>query len=161
MNDRLNRLESLRLILSNKETSSQEDILRELSRQGYRVTQATLSRDLRTLKASKVPGASGFRYMLPEHPQYVRRVRPSAVPEYLRNSGFLSLSFSGNLAVLHTRPGYAGGLASDIDAHRLGSVAGTIAGDDTILIIMNEEADRHRLTDELAGIIPAIKSVML
>ena len=65
------------------------------------------------------------------------------------------------MAVLKTRPGYAAGLASDIDSHKLSSVLGTIAGDDTILIIIREEASRQELTDELATVIPALRSIVL
>jgi len=160
MKDRLNRLETLQVILANKEAGSQEAILRELLRHGFKVTQATLSRDLRKLKAVKVLGRAGYKYVLPENPLYHRTLRPAAVPDFLRNTGFESIDFSGNLAVLHTRPGYAAGLASDIDARRLQTVVGTIAGDDTILLVTAEDADRQSLIDELASVIPAIKSVM-
>lgn len=161
MKDRLNRLETLRVILASKEAGSQEDILRELHRNGYNVTQATLSRDLRRLHAAKVLGASGYRYVLPENPLYRRHVNPAVVPDFLRNTGFESIDFSGNLAVLHTRAGYAGGLASDIDGHHLATVAGTIAGDDTILIIIAEGATRQNFVDDLATVVPAVKSVVL
>ena len=62
---------------------------------------------------------------------------------------------------MHTRAGYASGLASDIDAHKLSNVIGTIAGDDTILLIMAEGVSRQDFIDELATVVPAIKSVVL
>ena len=65
------------------------------------------------------------------------------------------------MAVLKTRPGYAAGLASDIDAHKLDTVLGTIAGDDTILLIIREDASRQQMTDELATVIPALRSIVL
>lgn len=125
------------------------------------VTQATLSRDLSKLHAAKVLSNNGYRYILPENPLYRRTMKPDVVPQYLRNTGFLSINFSGNMAILHTRPGYAAGLASDIDSNNLSTVAGSLAGDDTILIIINEGATRQEFTDELATIIPAVKSVVL
>ncbi len=161
MKERYDRLETLRIILSRGETGSQESILRQLSRHGFDVTQATLSRDLRKLKAVKVPIPEGYRYILPEHPNYQRATSPATMSDFLRSTGFESIDFSGNLAVIHTRPGYAGGLASDIDAHRLPSLIGTIAGDDTILLIMAVGAGRQDVVDDLAEVIPAIKSVML
>ena len=106
-------------------------------------------------------GAEGYRYILPESPLYRRTVKPEIVPEYLRNTGFLSIDFSGNLAVLHTRPGYAAGLASDIDSHKLHTAVGTVAGDDTILVVMNETVERQEFIDELSTVIPAIKSIVL
>lgn len=162
MNSRMKRMEVLRVILASTNTlSSHEQILEELQKNGCTVTQATLSRDLNKMHATKVLTADGYRYVLPENPMYHRTVKADVVPQYLRNSGFLSISFSGHMAVLKTRPGYAAGLASDIDSHKLSSVLGTIAGDDTILIIIREEASRQELTDELATVIPALRSIVL
>lgn len=160
MKERADRLDTLRIILGSKEAGSQEGILRELSRHGFGVTQATLSRDLRKLKAVKVLGANGYRYILPDHPLYRRTATPAVASDFLRNTGFERIDFSGNLAVVHTRPGYAAGLASDIDAHRLPGVVGTIAGDDTILLVMSEGTDRQELIDELAVIVPAVRDVL-
>ena len=162
MSNRMQRLEVLRVILEgSNDLGSHEDILKELAQNGWNVTQATLSRDLCKLHAAKVLTADGYRYILPESPMYHRSVKPDIVPQYLRNSGFLSIAFSGHMAVLKTRPGYAAGLASDIDAHKLESVLGTIACDDTILVIIREEATRQELTDELAQVIPALRSIVL
>ena len=161
MKERYDRLDTLRIILSRGEAGSQESILRQLSRHGFDVTQATLSRDLRKLKAVKISVPEGFRYILPEHPGYRRNITPSTMAGFLHSTGFESLDFSGHLAVLHTRPGYAGGLASDIDAHRLPTVIGTVAGDDTILIVMHEGTTRQMFIDSLAEVIPAIKSILL
>ena len=162
MTNRTQRLDVLRVILSgSNDLGSHEEILKELARNGCKVTQATLSRDLCKLHAAKVLTADGYRYILPESPMYNRTIKPDVVPQYLRNSGFLSIAFSGHMAVLKTRPGYAAGLASDIDAHRLQSVLGTIAGDDTILVIIREESSRQELTDELAQVIPALRSIVL
>lgn len=157
----MQRLEVLRVILSSSRFGSHEDILQELSKNGWDITQATLSRDLSKLHAAKVLDNEGYRYILPENPLYRRTVKPDLVPQYLRNTGFLAITFSGNLAVLRTRPGYAAGLASDIDGHELPSVAGTIAGDDTILIVLSEGTDRQTFTDELATVVPAVKSLLL
>lgn len=161
MSNRMQRLEVLRVILSSREMRNHEDILKELEHNGWKVTQATLSRDLSKLHAAKVLNNKGYRYILPDSPLYRRTVNPDIVPQYLRNTGFKSIVFSGNLAVVHTRPGYAGGLASDIDAHSLPTVAGSIAGDDTILIVMTEGRSRQEFIDELATVVPAVKSVVL
>ena len=161
MSNRMQRLEVLRVILASSSMGSHEDILKELAQNGWNITQATLSRDLSKLHAAKVLGPEGYRYILPESPLYRRTVKPEIVPGYLRNTGFLSIDFSGNLAVLHTRPGYAAGLASDIDSHKLHTAVGTVAGDDTILVVMNEAVERQEFIDELSTVIPAIKSIVL
>ena len=124
------------------------------------MTQATLSRDLRRMKAVKISTETGFVYVLPEHPLYRRNGELRLAPDYLRQSGFISLDFSGNLAVMHTRPGYAAGMAVEIDASSLAGIVGTLAGDDTVLIIMAEDLTRQQLVDELAQLFPAVKSVM-
>jgi len=161
MNARLKRLESLRLILGRQESNTQEGLLRELSKMGIQVNQSTLSRDLRALKATKVASNDGYRYILPEHPLYKRTITTVTAPEFLHNTGFLSLTFSRNIAVIHTRPGYAAAIASDIDAKGLDVVVGTIAGDDTILVVLKEEVDRQTAVDEISKAIPAIKSSIL
>lgn len=157
----MQRLEVLRVILASSEMSSHEDILKELAKNGWEVTQATLSRDLSKLHAAKILSNEGYRYILPENPLYRRTVKPEVVPQYLRNTGFLSINFSGNICVLHTRPGYAAGLASDIDQANLSTIIGSIAGDDTIFIVIADRVSRETFTDELATIIPAIKSLVL
>ena len=160
--DRSGRLEVLRAIVSSKNNGTQEELLLELKRAGHHVTQATLSRDLRAIKATKIMSENGYRYILPDHPLYKRTTTPNTAPEYLRmSSGFVSLEFSRNLAVIHTRPGYAAGLASDIDGFGLSTLLGSIAGDDTILLIIKEDAERQEFVDELAKVIPAVKSILL
>ena len=161
MKTRNDRLSTLRIILSRGNVSSQGGILRELSRHGFDVTQATLSRDLHLIQAQKVTTAHGYAYILPDHPNYCRQPSADTLAEYLRSTGFVSMDFSGNLAVVHTRPGYASGLASDIDDHKLQEVIGTIAGDDTILVIIAEGIARQQFVDALATVIPAVKAVML
>ena len=161
MNARFKRLEVIRVILSSQSIGRHEMLQKELERNGMSVTQATLSRDLAKMRAMKVITPEGYRYVLPDSPLYRRTVSQQVVPQVLRNSGFERLDFSGNLAVMHTRPGYASGLASDIDAHKLHNVIGTVAGDDTIILVIAEDVTRQDFVDELATVVPAVKSVML
>ena len=157
---RIDRIEVLRDILLKQRVGGQNEILKQLAARGFSVTQATLSRDLRRMKAVKISTETGFVYVLPEHPLYRRNGELRLAPDYLRQSGFISLDFSGNLAVMHTRPGYAAGMAVEIDASSLAGIVGTLAGDDTVLIIMAEDLTRQQLVDELAQLFPAVKSVI-
>lgn len=158
MGNRDKRLDMLRLVLNRTSVGSQEELLELLRAEGYKVTQATLSRDLQKLKAAKVSGDGGYRYVLPEHPAYVRQLAPSIhTPQFLRSSGFLSMEFSGNLVVMRTRPGYATSITTEIDAHEPESLCGTIAGDDTILAVIREGFERTRVVEELAQILPAVR----
>lgn len=161
MSSRNERLDMLRLILGRAAVGSQEELLQVLRAEGYPVTQATLSRDLQKLKAAKVSSEEAYRYVLPEHPAYVRQIAPSLhTPEFLRTSGFLSMEFSGNLVVMRTRPGYATSITTEIDAHNPESLCGTIAGDDTILAVIREGFERSRVVEELAMILPAVRGRM-
>lgn len=159
MKSRNERMEVLRLILSNTELGSQEALLQELEAEGYKVTQATLSRDLQKLKAAKVASATGYRYMLPENPLYRRHIT-AEMPGFLRNTGFVGLEFSGNIGLLRTRSGYAASIAADIDEHKFSSIVGTVCGDDSIMILVREGYDNAAVCKDLAEVLPAIKSVM-
>lgn len=141
MSTKKERWEAIRRILRTEKTGSQEELLRRLADNGFPVTQATLSRDLRQLKIVKIHDDGGdYAYRLPETPQPERTSHPL-------------IEFSGNLAVVKTRPGYAMGIASDIDAHAPREILGTIAGDDTILVIPREGVSRERVIGALAHFI--------
>lgn len=157
---RSHRLETLRTILTEKDVASQDVILEELAKYGYKLTQATLSRDLHTLHAIKVAGEMGYTYILPDHPLY-RRVLSTTVRsrQVGANSGFLSMGFSGNMAVIHTRSGYAAVLAGHIDEHDMLTVMGTVAGDDTLIVVLREEAKRKDFVDELSQIVPVLRQM--
>ena len=77
--------------------------------------------------------------------------------DMLRFNGVMSLDFSGNLAVIKTRPGCASSVAYDIDNHSFDEILGTIAGDDTILLVLREGCTRANVIDALSLIIPNIQ----
>ena len=77
--------------------------------------------------------------------------------EMLQTSGFLSINFSGNIGVIKTRPGYASSIAYNIDNAAITDILGTIAGDDTILIVIKQGVEEETIIDELSTIIPNIK----
>ena len=157
MKDKVNRLEAIKSIVSANRVSGQEELLQRLREQGFDLTQATLSRDLKQLQIVKVSlPAGGYQYILPELAGLSRRPKISR-GSFAASNGFLSISFSGNMAVIKTRPGYAGSTASDIDAHTLPELLGTIAGDDTVLLIWREEVSRERAVEALRIIIPNIQ----
>lgn len=120
--------------------------MKRLLESGFSVTQSTLSRDIRQLKIAKIHDEEGnYTYRLPDYPVYApTRTEP------LRPS---TIEFSGNLAVIKTRPGYAMGIASDIDTFSPYEILGTIAGDDTILIIPREGISREKVIDALSRFI--------
>ena len=140
-----------------RSVGSQEELLQELNREGFELTQATLSRDLKQLKVAKAASMNGkYVYVLPNNIMYKRSTDQSA-GEMLRNNGFISLQFSGNIAVIRTRPGYASSMAYDIDNNEFSEILGTIAGDDTIMLVLREGVATSKVRQLLSLIIPNIE----
>jgi transcriptional regulator of arginine metabolism len=142
-------------ILSTRSIRSQGELAEILAAEGIEVTQATLSRDLEELGAVKLRGADGGSgvYVVPEDGSPVRGVsggtdRVARLLEEL----LVSTDASGNLAVLRTPPGAAHYLASAIDRAALPYVVGTVAGDDTILVVAREPMTGAELAAKLESI---------
>lgn len=142
MKNKRNRLQVISEILRSNVVGSQEELLKLLIEKQCEVTQATLSRDLKLLKVAKTPLSNGtYKYILPTYnkPMPVQ-VTSNNVVSY---GAVLSIDFSGNLAVVKTKPGYASAIAWDIDNKATDEVLGTIAGDDTILLVPREGISRE------------------
>jgi transcriptional regulator of arginine metabolism len=158
MKSKNSRLDAIKMIISSKELGSQDELLQELIKEGYSLTQATLSRDLKQLKVAKAASMNGnYVYVLPNNTMYKRMAELHSATEMMMYNGFISIDFSANLAVIKTRPGYASSLAYDIDTHNFNEILGTIAGDDTILLVMREGCSHTGLKNALSLIIPNIK----
>ena len=141
-------------LLGTRDVHSQGELLGLLAHDGIEVTQATLSRDLDELGAVKLRGADGGApiYVIPEDGSPVRGVQ-GGTSRLSRLLGELLVSsdYSGNLTVLRTPPGAAQFLASAIDRAALHDVVGTIAGDDTLLVIAREPLSGKDLADRFTG----------
>lgn len=142
------------MIISSKELGSQEDVLAELKREGFTLTQATLSRDFKQLKVAKAASMNGqYVYVLPNETMYKRVRKPMSATEMMQTPGFLSINFSGNIGVIRTRPGYASSIAYNLDNNNVPEILGTIAGDDTIFIVLKEGVDRNAVIQGLNEIV--------
>ena len=160
MKTKSSRLDTIKMIISSKEIGSQEELLQELGKEGYTLTQATLSRDLKQLKVAKAASMNGnYVYVLPNNTMYKRMVDSHSTGDLIRHTGFLSIEFSGNIAVIKTRNGYASGLAYDIDMSRTPEILGTIAGADTIMLVLREGCTRTSVKQALNHIIPNINNL--
>lgn len=149
------RLDAIVKLIENHKVGSQEELLLLLDRENYKTTQATLSRDLKLLKVAKQPdNEGGYIYVINENRGLPEEV--TVVHEDFPLSGIISLEFSTNLAVMKTRPGFANGIASVIDSHGAFEILGTVAGDDTILLIAREGVSREEFLNALAIIVPGI-----
>lgn len=152
------RIETLKMLISSNEMGSQEEVLEALAKEGYQVTQATLSRDFKQLKVAKAASMNGkYVYVLPNETMYKRVASPRSASEMLRIPGYRSITFSGNMGVIRTRPGYASAIAYNIDNSNINDILGTIAGDDTIFIVLREGVTNEQLMADLGGIIPGME----
>lgn len=157
MKTKNDRIEMLKMLISSNELGSQEEVLNALAREGFKVTQATLSRDLKQLKVAKAASMNGkYVYVLPNETMYRRVSSPRLTSEMMRMPGFLSINFSGNIGVIRTRPGYASFIAYNIDNGHIEDILGTIAGDDTIFIVVKEGVSQQQLVSKLSCVIQGL-----
>jgi transcriptional regulator of arginine metabolism len=135
-------------LIRQKAIRSQTELAELLAAEGVQVTQATLSRDLEELRAVKVGGA----YLIPEDGTRPLREVEDAPARLLRllRELLTGVDASGNIAVLRTPPGAAQFLASALDRSGLTDVVGTIAGDDTILVVARDVTGGKALAEKLA-----------
>jgi len=153
-----NRLEALRLIISSQQLGSQDELLTALQKEGFKLTQATLSRDLKQLKVAKAASMSGsYVYVLPNETMYKRVSTPNSIREMMKVPGFVSINFSGNIGIIKTRPGYASSIAWNIDNSDIPEILGTIAGDDTIFIVIKEGIKHQKVINALSDVVPNMK----
>ena len=148
------RLEALKMIVSSQQLSNQKALQSALKSEGISLSQTTLSRYMKQLKLVKVSDNNGnYFYQLPENSAYRRVRKPSTTDGQAEQKGFQEIMFSGNMGVIKTSPGYAGGIAYHIDASHIEEIIGTIAGDDTIFIVLKEDASKVELMKKLNEIV--------
>ena len=146
MSTKKERLDAICGIIQTKVISNQEELLKELEDSGFSVTQATLSRDIKQLKVAKVHDGTGdYVYRLPEESK-------TKQPQPQRNKT-PNIDFSAKWAGVTTRPGYAMGIASDIDSHAPSEILATMAGDDTILVIPRNGVSQEKVIAALSHFI--------
>ena len=158
MDDKVKRHTDIRQIIAIQQVNSQHELLDILISRGHTVTQATLSRDLKQLKASKIPNEKGgYKYVLPEDSGEKKNM---VSYDGFTMSGFVSIEFSGNLGIIKTKPAFSAAIASAIDSASIREVLGTIAGDDTLLIIAREGFSKHDVIRSLKNKFPILKEII-
>ena len=144
------RHEKIKELVEQYEIETQEELANRLKEAGYHVTQATVSRDIRELKLSKISGGDGRqRYTIQPHNDHYLS------DKYIRvlKDGFVSMDMAQNILVVKTVSGMAMAVAAAIDAMKLKEIVGSIAGDDTIMIAV-------RTTEETETAMGKIRSVL-
>ena len=155
LKERHNRLAVVKELIKNNRIDNQDTLLELLKQEGFNVTQATLSRDLKMLKVGKISdGWSGYYYALPES-DLISESEKSYIQDVRR--GILSIEFSGNFGVIKTRPGHANSVCFALDVLNLPEILGSLAGDDTIFVILREGMTKEDLLESFQTRIPDIQ----
>ncbi|MCF8379272.1 MAG: hypothetical protein K9H49_06830 [Bacteroidales bacterium] len=153
MKNKSERLLQIRKLIASEKIASQDEMLSLLVEKGFTMTQATLSRDLKYLRVSKLHDAEkGYVYFLPESD-----IQESFTPwTGFLIEGYVSIEFAQNLVIMKTLPGYASSIASAIDSMGMVELAGTIAGDDTIIMVPRDGSNKQEIKKQLGMVIPGI-----
>ena len=136
MKERLTRLKTVRKLIKNYRIESQEELLGYLQKEGFEVTQATLSRDLKLLKVGKVSdGHAGYVYTLPDEDER-RESEQIYIQDFLR--GYVSIDYNSSTAVIKTFGGHADAVSNALDSLNMDEILGTVAGDNCIFACLRE-----------------------
>ncbi|WP_339062504.1 transcriptional regulator AhrC/ArgR [Tepidibacillus marianensis] len=140
----------IREIITNNEIETQDELVDELRRAGYNVTQATVSRDIKELHLVKVPLSNGkYKYSLPAD----QRFNPLQKLKRTLIDSFIGLDYTDHLIVLKTLPGNANAVGILIDNLGWDSIMGTICGDDTCLIICKTKESAEEIAKQFLAML--------
>ena len=135
-------------LISQYDIETQEELAEKLNESGFQVTQATVSRDIRELKLSKVPTGSGSqKYVV------LKQDDSHMGDKYIRvlRDGFTSMDTAQNILVIRTVSGMAMAVAAALDALKFSEIVGCIAGDDTIFAAVHSAEEADALIDKIQG----------
>ncbi|MBQ9080788.1 MAG: arginine repressor [Clostridia bacterium] len=130
------RQQAILRLVSEETIQTQDELIARLGEMGYCVTQATVSRDIRQLKLTKVPTGQGtYRYMVPNSVsgQHVTKINETLLAAVTKTDHV------GNIVVITTYPGMAQAVAAGVDQSKTSDILGCVAGDDTIIVITRSE----------------------
>ncbi|TFH02643.1 MAG: arginine repressor [Calditrichales bacterium] len=139
------RQSKIKEIISTSEVSSQEDLCRTLEKSGFETTQATLSRDLHELGIVRIPSENGFKYVfhLEDTENTVKQLIGMEIINVMSNE---------STVVVRTMPGRAAGVAVYLDRIKDSHIIGTVAGDDSIIIIPDSHKNIHLVVERIKNI---------
>lgn len=136
MKERSTRLKTIKKLIKNNRIESQDELLSHLLKDGFEVTQATLSRDLKLLKVGKISdGHSGYVYTLPGEDER-NEDEQLFVQDFLR--GYVSIEWNATTVVIKTFSGQANSVANAIDSLNIEEILGTVAGDNCIFASLRD-----------------------
>ena len=137
-------------IIQKNEVETQDELSALLEKEGFRVTQATVSRDIRELKLTKIPTVSGRQKyaVITDAPENL-----SKKYERVLREGFLSMDMAQNILVIKTVSGMASAVCAAIDAMKMRGIVGSIAGDDTIMCAIRTVDDTYAVMKKIRRIV--------
>ena len=145
-----NRHEAILNLIEKEEVGTQDELLQKLNELGYKVTQATVSRDIKQLKLIKTPGKSGqYRYSCANNDTEDRSGKYHSILTH----SVISVDYAGNIAVIKCYSGMAQAACAAVDSLNPENVVGTLAGDDTIFLLCKTEQSAAELKDYIGSII--------
>jgi len=144
------RLKEIVNILNTKKIASQEMLLREVQLKGFNVTQSTISRDLKDLRLIKRRNLDGDEYFVIDNNVFMDK-KPLSFEKLVAKlkESVISLRNAGNIIVIKTHPGEAQGVAASIDSMNYYEILGTVAGDDSIICIIDTIENTVKIMDIL------------
>ncbi len=155
MKERSSRLKTIRRLIKNNRIESQDELLNFLLQEGFEVTQATLSRDLKLLKVGKVSdGNSGYVYTLPSDEDRVESEQ-IFVQDFLR--GYVSIDWNATTVVIKTFGGHADAVANALDCLNMDEILGTVAGDSCIFASLKNGVSGEQFMKALKKHIPDLE----
>lgn len=145
-----NRQSKIIEIIQKNEVETQDELSALLEKDGFRVTQATVSRDIRELKLTKIPTAGGRQKyaVITDAPENL-----SKKYERVLREGFLSMNMAQNILVIKTVSGMASAVCAAIDAMKMREIVGSIAGDDTIMCAIRTVDDTYAVMKKIRRIV--------
>jgi transcriptional regulator of arginine metabolism len=153
MDQKSQRLSTIKKIVASEKISSQEALLTRLAEEGFELTQATISRDLKALQIGKKPDPEkGSIFFLTEQESSPKEA--GKIDNRLLQAGIKSVHFANQFGIIKTIPGYASGIAIFIDNAARFEIIATIAGDDSILLIPNQNIKHDQIKKAIQIIFP-------
>ena len=145
-----NRQSKIIEIIQKNEVETQDELSALLEKDGFRVTQATVSRDIRELKLTKIPTAGGRQKyaVITDAPENLYKKYERVLRE-----GFLSMDMAQNILVIKTVSGMASAVCAAIDAMKMREIVGSIAGDDTIMCAIRTVDDTYAVMKKIRRIV--------
>ena len=155
MKERSSRLKAICKLIRNNRIESQEELLAYLTAEGFEVTQATLSRDLKLLKVGKISdGQQRYVYSLPTDEERMENNQVYA-QDFLR--GYVSIDWSGSTVVIKTFPGHANSVCNALDNMNMDEILGTVAGDNCLFACLRHGISGEQFFSGLKKRIPDIE----